>query len=143
MNALAGITAGLEAISRVRVDAHIMDKEERAIRAALRPDRLVDYAWNCGVASHKLVEASETVGTALSQLWRDARVATGRCDGVEPWDHSWVVVGTRIVDITLWSYDGSVDYAHRTTVDDPRYHEFDRWEAMGNKAAMRAIVAER
>lgn len=106
------------------MNTQLSRREERAIRAALRPDGIADYAQNCHLASVRLVEASETRGTALSQEWRNtARVARGACRGVFG-PHSWVVVGGgRIVDVTLWSYDPAVPECHTTTVNDPRYVE--------------------
>ena len=97
--------------------------ESRAIRRALEPDTLADYAGSCHVASLRLVESFDTEGSALSTMWRSARVARGRCSAV-PLGHSWVVVdGSRIVDITRWYYDRDADPIYRTSIDDPAYQE--------------------
>lgn len=98
-------------------------QESRAIRAALAPETLADFDGRCHIASVRLVENSETDGTALSKVWRRARVGRGTHKRIFG-GHSWVVVDEkRIVDVTLWHYDRSVEPIHRTSIDDPAYRE--------------------
>jgi len=101
-------------------------QESEAIRAALAPDSLAHLKGQCHTVSLRLVEASETVGSSLSAMWRRARVARGHHRDV-PVGHSWVVVDEqRIVDVTLWHYNRTAEPIHRTTVSDPAYRENDR-----------------